>query len=437
MTFSLELLVIFLMLVSNAIFAAYEMALASISQARMAVLVNEKKKGAAEAGYMKNRMEASLAMVQLGITLVGAIAAAIGGAGVGETLAPYFQSQWGFSELWAEVLALTFFIIPLTMVTIVFAELVPKMLALNNKEWVVLAMSPVMKFLVGAAYPLISLLEAAVKRVVEVISPKRTLNPADERTQGLHELKAAVALARASRLLGSREEKIVLSAAQLSARAVREIMIPATDIFMIPRGSSLTDAFLKAHLDMHTRFPVCDEEGNPQSIQGYVNFKDIMVALKINPTDPTIRGITRPILRLDEKMTISQVLEKMIQDKAHIVLVTGRENVILGLVTLEDIIEELVGEIEDEFDRHLTHIKPYGSSWLVGGGVPMTKVVAAIGFDWTDKFVGRAVPTLSEWCEEKNGRPLVGGEVIESDNVRVAPRKFRRRKMSEAIISVM
>ena len=125
----------------------------------------------------------------------------------------------------------------------------------------------------------------------------------------------------------------------------------------------------------------------------------------------------------------------MILEKTHIAVVIAQETRVDGMVTLEDIIEELVGEIEDEFDRWLTHIQPYGSTWLMGGGVPMTRLASVIGLDWSEKFSGRSVPTLSEWCAEKIGRPVVGGEVIESENIRVVPRKFRRKKMSEAIVS--
>lgn len=435
MPLGVELLIIGLMLIVNGIFAAYEMALASISQAKITVLSNDKKRGAAEAAFMKNHMEASLAMVQVGITLAGAIAAAIGGAGFGGTVAPYLHDIWGAPPVVAEILALGLFIIPLTLVTLIFAELIPKMLALNNKEWVILKMSPVMKLLVGIAYPIISILERSVKRAMKMLNRVRPVTASDEKAQGLHELKAAVSLARASRLLGSREEKIVLSAAQLSARPVQEIMIPAADIFMLYQKRSLSDAFLRAHLDMHTRFPVSSEENDPQSIQGYVNFKDIVVALNVSPGDPTIRGITRPILRVEGSRTISQVLEKMMNEKAHIAVVISSDERVVGMVTLEDILEELVGEIEDEFDRGLTHVLPYGSSWLMGGGVAMTKVAANLGLDWTDRFAGRNVPALSEWCAEKIGRPVEGGDVIEADGIRVVPRKFRRKKMSEAIVT--
>src|SRR5512137_1497758 len=135
--FLYELAVILAMLVLNAVFAAYEMGLASISRARLAILLHDRRKGAADAVFMKDRMEASLAVVQVGITVVGAVAAATGGAGVQEKFSPYLQ-QWGLSGTLAHIVALAMLVVPLTFVTIVFAELVPKMIALHNNEWVVL-----------------------------------------------------------------------------------------------------------------------------------------------------------------------------------------------------------------------------------------------------------------------------------------------------------
>jgi putative hemolysin len=208
-------------------------------------------------------------------------------------------------------------------------------------------------------------------------------------------------------------------------------MIPAQDISTIYAGSTLAQALIKAHLDMHTRFPVCMIENDPQSIERYLNFKDIVSALKVNPADPTVKGISRPITKVQEDIPLSRLLEMMIQEKNHIVIVVSKEGQVLGMVTLEDIIEELVGEIEDEFDRLPTHIHPCPAGWIMGGGVPMTTVASTIGLDWSAKFTGR-VPTLAEWCSK-----LKAGETFESDNLRVIPRKFRRKKLSEAIVSVI
>ena len=436
MIFGFELTVIAIMLACNAVFAAYEMAIASISRARIAVLLEEHRKGSQEAAFMKDRMEASFAIIQVGITLVGALAAATGGAGVEEIFAPYLRQSWGLSEVVSELIALVILIIPLTFTTIVFGELVPKMFALNNKERVVLALSPLMKFFALLFSPAVSFIETTVKRIMRLISPKFRGTEGDEKRLHFHELKAAASLAKASRVLGVREERIILAAAQLSTRLVKEICLSSADIFTIHIGCSLADAFLKAHLDMHTRFPVCAVENDPQTIQGYINFKDIVVALKMGSGEPGLKGIMRPILRMDEKMTISEALEKMIQDKTHIALVVAGQDHVLGMVTLEDIIEELVGEVDDEFDRSSSHIQPYGPSWLMGGGVPITVVAVKLGLDWSDRYKDRKNFTLQDWCAEKLGRPLTGGEVIQSDGIYVVPRKFRRKKMIEAVVSL-
>jgi putative hemolysin len=432
--FLYELVVIGAMLVFNAVFAAYEMGLASISRARLAILLHDRRKGAPDAVFMKDRMEASLAVVQVGITVVGAVAAATGGAGVQEKFSPHLQ-QWGLSPTLADVVALVVLVVPLTFVTIVFGELVPKMIALHNNEWVVLRLSPVMRILARAAHPVIWLIESAVKTVVNLL-PHQSRAQTGARSQWLHELRAAVSLARTSKLLGEREEKIVLAAAQMSARPVRDIIIPAQDMSVIYVGSTLMEALVQAHMDMHTRFPVCMVRNDPQSVETYVNFKDIVAALRVNPKDPSLKGISRPIQKVPEDMVLSNLLEMMIQQKTHIVLVVSKEGTVLGMVTLEDVIEELVGEIEDEFDHLPVHIHPCGTAaWIMGGGVPMTTAASAVGLDWSGKFGGGRTPVLAEWARQNAPDGLQGGAVIEQEGLRVVPRKFRRKRLSEAMVS--
>jgi putative hemolysin len=431
--FVYELVVIGIMLAINAVFAAYEMGLASISRARLTMLVNERRKGSRDAIFMKDHMEASLAIIQLGITVVGAVAAATGGAGVTESFSPHLQRSFGLTETPADVLALALLVIPLTYLTIVFAELVPKMVALRNNEMIVLRLSPVMRRLSRVAYPLVYVIEATVKAIMTLLPhPART--DTGGRGQWLHELRAAVSLARTSKLLGEREEKIVLSAAHLSIRPVRDIVIPARDVSMIPIDSSLMAALVQAHMDMHTRFPVCTTPGDPQSITAYVNFKDIVAAMHVNPKDPSIRGISRPIQKVPEDTVLSQLLETMIQQKNHIVLVVSKEDRVLGMVTLEDIMEELVGDIEDEFDRLPAHIHPSGHGWIVGGGVPIATIAATVGLD------APAVPeksrslTLAEWSRQHAPAGFKGGDAFESDGLKVTARKFRRQKLMEAVV---
>ena len=433
MSFGYEILVIILMLLINAVFAAYEMALASISRVRLSTLCQQKKRGAEEAAYMKDRMEASLAVVQLGITLAGAIAAATGGAGAQESLTPFF-TKIGMPSFYAEILALVCLVIPLSAFTIIFAELVPKMFALDNRESVCLALSPIMKAVARIADPVVSFFETIVKKIMGLGAKKAKGESAIDK-QSLHELKAAAALARTSRLIGAHEEKIVLSAAQLSQRKVIDIMLDADYISMIPLTDSLSDALIKAHLDMHTRFPVCEKAGEHQTIIGYLNFKDIVNALKMSPENPSVQGITRPIKKIPAGTPLSQALSEMMREKAHIAIVVSQEQVVSGMIALEDIIEELVGEIEDEFDRLPTYVQPCGMGWIVGGAVSMNVVASTLGIELSLENVNERTPTLAEWIAQKLGRDIEGGEILSFDNISVTVRKLRRRKLAEALVS--
>jgi len=436
MPFGYEFIVILFMLLLNAVFAAYEMALASISRARLSFLVNEKRKGVDAAVFMKDRMEASLAVVQLGITLVGAIAAATGGVGVSETLEPYLVNTFGFSEAVSEIFALICLVIPLSCLTIIFAELVPKMFAFNNREWVCLKLSPFMKRLTHIVYPLVRIFETIVKKAVVFSSKKMKGRTESAEHVGLHELKAAATLARSSKQIGANQEKIVLSAADLSSRPISSIMLPASEISMISLHSSMNDALVKAHLEMHTRFPVCEKDNDPQTIKGYISFKDIINILKTNPENQSVESITRPIKSLKTDTLISDALTQMMQNKIHIVLVVSWDNRVLGMVTLEDIIEELVGEIEDEYDRLPTHIHAFGSSWIMGGGVPMGTVYATIQKPVSVEESKFQTITFTEWINRKLGRTLQSGEMLQIDGIGVTARKLRRNKLYEAVVTV-
>jgi putative hemolysin len=427
---------ILLMIGLNALFAAYEIALASCSLGRLKALADERRRGAESALYMKQNMEASLAVVQLGITLVGAIAAAVGGAGAEEAISPVLEGRFGLSPGMAHFLSLTLFVIPLAAVTIVVGELIPKVFALKNKDWVCLRLSPAMQIMSTVAYPAVWALEGSVKKIIEWSSAllKSRIDSSHEVSE-IEELRAVVALARTSRLIGGQEERIILGAARLSNRRIREIMIPIEDVVTLNVNHTMGESLVIAHTDMHTRFPVCSTPGDRQTICGYVNFKDIVSELRIAPTDPSLRGIMRRIPDLSEEQTIAASLQDMIRTHVHIALVRDRHRQIVGLVTLEDILEELVGEIEDEYDRAPTHIAPSGLGWIMGGGVSLDRIEQTTGVYLAREALPASCRTFNEWLEHHLGRVPHGGDIVRSDGLRVLVRKVRRQNVLEAQVS--
>jgi len=336
----------------------------------------------------------------------------------------------------AGFLSLVTLIVPLSGFTIIFAELIPKIFAIKNSERVILKLSKMMKCFALVANPVVSFMESIVKTALKLIDKKRPdHNPNADTQSSLYELTAALSLARTSRLIDAQQEKIVLSAAQLSLRPIKEIMISVADICMIPQNCTLSEALIRAHLDMHTRFPVCIDINDPQTIQGYINFKDIIAALKINPDDPTIKGTIRPIKKFIDTTTISKVLERMIQEKLHISLVEDAQGKVIGMITQEDIIEELVGEIEDEFDRLPNYIHPYGNQWLVGGAVLMSDLAATTGLEKELLSGNDGELKLADWCQRQFTKALNGGEIITGKGYQITIRKLRRKKISEAFVA--
>jgi len=434
----IELAVMLVMIAINGVFAGYEIALASISLGRLETLVRENRAGAKAALFMKKNMERSLAVVQLGITLVGAIAAATGGAGAEGEIVPYLVDHAGVAPVLAEPLAIALVVIPLTVATIVLGELAPKVFSLRNKEWVCLRLSPVMSWMAGSTWPVAWCLERSAMLITRWSErrwrPGSKLGLRSEAAE-LQELRAIAALARTAKLIGAQEESIILSAARLSSRTVRESMLRAEHISMLDVNTSLAEALVTAHLDLHTRFPVTERPGDPQAIVGYANFKDIVACLRLAGHNPSLRSVVRPIPAVGEKLALSACLEQMIREHTHIALVRDGDGKVVGMITLEDIIEELVGEIQDEFDRMPAHVTPSGAAWVVGGGVPLARLAETTGIHLVSEGTSPPPRTLNEWTVARLGRPVRGGDVVRDGDVCVTVRSVRRQQIHEAQVS--
>jgi putative hemolysin len=359
-------------------------------------------------------------------------------------------------------------VIPLTIVTIVFGELVPKIFSLRNKEWVCLRLSSWMLWFTRSIGPAVWVLEKSTSLVTGWGERRWRLGrePGKKREAAeLLELRALATLARSTQLIGAREENIIVNAVRLSSRPVREVMLRAEHIGTLPAGSSLGEALVAAHLDLHTRFPVTERPGDPQAIVGYANFKDIVACMRLAGHNPTLRSVVRPIPSLRDDLSLSASLEQMIREHTHIALVRGGDGKVVGMITLEDIIEELVGEIQDEYDRLPMHVKPSGDGWVVGGGVSLAKLAEVTGIDLRGvaqaPSAGQAPPlipnpqspipdpapqpsapaatptprTLNDWLAAQLGRPVRGGDLVNRSGVSIIVRSVRRMNLHEAQVS--
>jgi putative hemolysin len=433
----LVLIVIAVMVALNGVFAAYELALASVRPERLRALREQQRAGASAAVFMKERIEASLAVVQLGITLVGAIAAATGGASAEEKISPWMVETFRVSESMADFLAIALLVVPLSAVTIIVGELIPKVFAIRNAELVCLALSPLMRVFALITFPVVWIFEQATKVVVKLATsfvPQEHAGSSDRHT-GLHELRAQVNLLRASKAIGVAQEKIMLQASRLSELRVSDIMLPAEDIVMVLADGTIAENLVIAHMDLHTRFPVTTRKGDPQGIVGYVNFKELVLLAKTHPNNPMLDEITRPLISLTASITVSEALRRMLAEHLHLALVRDDQDQVVGMVTQEDVFEELFGDILDEFDRLPKHIAPSGRQWVLGGGATLGRLRDLIKRpDLGGELPGET--TVSEWLHHAAGHRLKGGDVLQIDGISLTVRKVRRRQVTEALLDV-
>lgn len=425
-----EIAVIAAMLVFNAFFAAYEMALASVSKARLTELGKLRVKGADSALFMKTRMAGALSVIQLGITLFGAVAAATGGAGIDEALSPFLVRELGVSDAIAEFMSLTTLVIPLSAITIIFGELVPKVFAIENKELVLRTLSPFMRLLFVGVSPLIKAMEYLTNAAVKFASRAFSAENAVAEPTAVQEMRLAAVSALEQKLIGPMEARIVSSAAELSLKSVKDLLIPPSMISSIPITCSLQEALLKAHMDLHTRFPVTAAEKEPANIKGYVNFKDIVTALKMGAETASVASIVRPIEKIDCAVTASEALQKMIEGNVHMAVVTERGGKIIGLLAVQDIIRQLTGGISDEYDRLPTHLYPSGSGLIAGGAAKIKDIYGKLQLPVPDD-----ADRLAAWVGKKTGRAPRGSEILKLDGLEILVRKTRRNKLLEAYIS--
>lgn len=436
---TLEIIVILSMIAMNGIFAGYEISLAAVSLTRLRVLEQDKKHGAKSAVNMKKNMPASLAAIQLGITLFGAIAAATGGAGAKESVAPFLNSTIGLSPVSSDIFAIAIIVLPLTIISIIFGELIPKIFALKNPELFCLKLSPFIHSFALFVHPAVILFETSVTGIVNWIQKNwHPMGKESAHTEPieLRELHAAVRLARASHLISGQEESIIKNAAELSRRPVKDIMLPASHINMLNVDDSLADCLIAAHLYLHTRFPVTMRANDPQAIIGYVNFKDIVTLMRLSPDNVSLRSILHPVPHIPTDMSVAASLEMIMKNHTHIALIKDNSMSVRGMITLEDVMEELVGDIRDEHDGLPIYVVPVGEGWIVGGGVSPSRLKETTGIDLFAFPDMQNISTLTGWIINRLGRPPRGGDIFEYENLRVVVRKIRFENVLEAQITL-
>jgi CBS domain containing-hemolysin-like protein len=208
-----------------------------------------------------------------------------------------------------------------------------------------------------------------------------------------------------------------------------DIMVKSADMNILSDTMTLNEALIAAHMHHHTRFPLV-KNGNVNAIVGYVNFKDIVGALRLNPSDPTLNGIKRPLEIVTDTTPLSELLRKFTRGYQHIGVVKNEQGETLGMVTLEDLIEMLVGDLEDEYDKSPElFVQLAENRFRAGGGVTFEQLSVRV----CNKLPSWDL-TIDEWILGQCAGVIPENYAIVYQNVSFKVRRIARGHVFDVII---
>jgi putative hemolysin len=340
----LELLVIVVLVLLNGVFVAAEIALISIRHSRVEQMVDDDVPGARRVRRVIDDPGRFLAVVQLAITFIGFLASAFAAVSLVVALSTFVLTL-NVGDAYATPIALVVVTILLSLFTIVFGELVPKSLALAHTERFALTLSGPVELLGRLLGPLVTGLASLTDRIARWLGA----DVSREAQITAEELKLIVERGGEQGVLEAEEEQMINAVIELGERRVHEVMVPRVSIVGIRVNATFEEAIDVVIEEGHSRIPAYEE--SIDEVVGILYAKDLLPYLKSDAAPrPGLRALLRPPVLVPESMTIDDLLHELQRRKVHIAIVLDEYGGTAGIVTIEDLLEEIVGEIQDEYD---------------------------------------------------------------------------------------
>jgi len=343
----LQLLVIVALTLVEGVFVAAEIALVTMRRTRIEQLADEGSASARRVKRLVAQPGRFLAVTQIGLTFLGFLASAFAAVNLTTSLDALFSSTGiPFLASSAQALALIIVTLLLSLFTIVFGELVPKSLALAHTETFALRLSWFVDLLLGLLGPLVWALAAVTTSVSRMLG-------AGDQAQGVmstEELKILVERGGEQGILEAEEEQMIHAVIELGDQRIHEVMVPRTAIISLAADATMEQAIDTVVQEGHSRIPVYEE--TIDEIVGILYAKDLLPFLKDSAGEPpALRSLLRTPVFVPESMSVDDLLHEFQRRKVHIAIVLDEYGGTAGLVTIEDLLEEIVGEIQDEYDE--------------------------------------------------------------------------------------
>lgn len=416
-----ELLVILALILINGLFAGAEIAVLTVRSTRVKELREEGRPASRALARLREHRERFLATVQVGITVVSATAAAFGGARVAGDVAPLLAGIPGLDRI-ADDVALALVVSLVSYLSLVLGELVPKSLALMHAERYALLVARPMTGLGWIGAPVIWFLTASSNLVLRLFGDRTSFS---ETRLSREEVLQIVEEARGAGSLEASSGEIARRALEFDELDAVDVMVPRGEVQAVP--STLTIAEL-AELGRtgHSRLPVYED--TPDRIVGFVNVREAL-GHAIGRPDFRLRDVVRPVPFVPGSVPAPRLLGQLQQLRSHLAVVVDEQGTVQGIVTIEDLVEELVGEIYSEDDAPSSIVEREGTdALLVEGAAPIHEVNRLVGPLFPER---EEYSTVAGWVLYVAHRIPQAGEVVTGDQLSVeiveaSPRRVRR-----------
>lgn len=417
-----KLVAVIVLVFLNGFFVAAEFALVKVRDTQLTPLVNAGNRRARVAQHILAQLDVYLSAAQLGITLASLGLGWIGEPVFSALLHPVFGWLQITSERWQHGLAFLVGFSAITFLHISAGEQAPKWLAIQKPLPTSLWVAYPMVVFYYASYPFVLVLNHAAQWMLR----RAGLEPAGEAEHGYseEEMRLMFTASQKSAGAGARARDIVLNALDLRHRIVREVMRPRQEITMLDTEAGIADCVEVAEKTRYSRFPLC-EAGNPDKTLGVVHIKDLYSLRANAATGADLLPAARKLIYVPETARLEKLLQLFLERKLHLAIVVDEYGGTLGLVTLENILEELVGQIQDEFDQEKPLLtRASDTVWEVAGALPLRELAELVGV----ALEAEDVTTTSGWVTQRlGGFPKVGDVLTVGDfELRVEEMEERR-----------
>lgn len=414
-------LILFLVFV-NAFFSASEISLVSLRKSRVRHLVKSGNLAARTIQRLQEEPQRFLGTVQIGVTLVGTLAAAIGGVIAVEDIKPFIAAvPSAFVQKAAEPLAVALVVSLITYVTIVIGELVPKSLAIMHSEKVAFFTAKPVDIISRVLFIVLRILSAssnAVLRFFKVEQAQEAPFISED------EVKYLIREGRKSGVFEMSEEDLIHSVFRFTDTVVKEVMVPRTDIVAVESDTGLEEILRVMNEKGFSRLPVYS--GTIDNVTGIVFLKDILPLHILEKPFQLERVLRKPYI-VPENKNVSVLLKEMREKRIHLVLVGDEYGGIDGLVTMEDLIEEIVGDIRDEQEKELREIDEIAANrYIVDGKTDIGKINERVGV----KIPEDEFETIGGFVLGLFGRLPAEGDQIRFNNLMFTVLRLRKNRIA-------